>query len=105
MAAEIALTVNDVKIKMVHFVADFTEATVIGMMHGLKGVGEIHDLKLFIDQDTAVIEIDSQEIPLNEYATRIIISTMKGLLEPLTGVILPIKKVDLRLAKVKLKAN
>jgi hypothetical protein len=105
MAAEITLTVNDVKIKMVHFVADFTEATVLGMMHGLKGVDEVQDLKLSIDQDKAAIKINNQEIPLNEYATRIVISTMKGLLEPLTGVTLPINKVDLRLAKIKAKVS
>ena len=105
MAGEIALTVNGVKIKMVHFVADFTEATVIGMMHGLKGVDEIQDLKLVIDQDQARIEINKREIPLNEYATRIVISTTKGLLEPLTGVTQPIKQVDLRLLKVKAKAS
>ena len=105
MATAIKLKVNDISISVVDFVADFTESTVKGMMHGLKGVDDIRDLILTIKQGVVSIQINKKEIPVNEFATKIIISSMNGLLKPLKGVTLPIRKVELVIGVVKLKAN
>jgi len=105
MATAIKLKVNGISISVVNFVADFTESTVIGMMHGLKGVGDIRDLVLTISEGVVSIKINKKDIPVNEFATKIIISTMNGLLKPLTGVTLPVRKVELVMSVVKLKAD
>jgi hypothetical protein len=61
----------------------------------LKDTGEVKELKLAILNGAVTININGRPIPVNEYATWIIISTMEGLLKPMRGVTLPVQKVDL----------
>jgi hypothetical protein len=97
MATELTLTVNEVSIKTDYFVKEFTEHTVIGMMAGLKDTGEVKDLQFTIREGEVTININGRSIPVNEYATRIIITTTEGLLKPMKGVTFPIQKVEIRI--------
>lgn len=99
METELRLLVNDIQIKTDYFVKEFTEHTAIGMMGGLRDTGEVKELKLSIQEGVVSININGRPIPVNEYATRIIITTTEGLLKPMKGVTFPIKKVDLYVKK------
>jgi hypothetical protein len=99
METELRLLVNDIQIKTDYFVKEFTEHTAIGMMGGLRDTGEVKELNLSIKEGVVSININGRPIPVNEYATRIIITTTEGLLKPMKGVTFPIKKVDLYIKK------
>lgn len=99
MAAELKLAVNDVQIKTDYFVKEFTEHTAIGMMGGLRDTGEVKELDLVIADEMVSIVINGRAVPVNEFATKIIITTIEGLLKPLKGVTFPIKKVVLNIKK------
>lgn len=95
MATELKLTVNDIPINTDYFVKEFTEHTVIGMMGGLKDTGEIKELQFAIRNGEVNIQINGRKIPVNEFATRIIITTTEGMLQPMKGVTFPVVKVDI----------
>jgi hypothetical protein len=99
METELKLSVNDIEIKTDYFVKEFTEHTAIGMMGGLRDTGEVKELKLSIDEGTVTIVINGRSIPVNEFASRIIISTTEGLLKPMKGITFPIRKVNLYIRK------
>jgi hypothetical protein len=99
MGTELKLAVNDIQIKTDYFVKEFTEHTAIGMMGGLRDTGEVKELMLAIQNGAVTININGRAIPVNAYATKIIITTTEGLLKPLKGVTFPIKKVDLYIKK------
>jgi hypothetical protein len=99
MATELKLSVNDITINTGYFVKEFTQHTAIGMMGGLRDTGEVKELKLGIQAGVVTIKINDNLIPVNQYATKIIVSTLEGLLKPLKGVTFPIEKVDLYIKK------
>ncbi len=99
MTTELKLAVNDVQIKTDYFVKEFTEHTVTGMMGGLRDTGEVEELDLVIVDKVVSIVINGRAVPVNEFATKIIITTIEGLLKPLKGVTFPIKKVGLHIKK------
>jgi hypothetical protein len=99
METELSLRVNDVPIKTDYFVKEFTEHTAIGMMGGLKNTGVVKELKLGIRAGVVSILINGRPIPVNEFATRIIITTIEGLLKPMKGVTFPVKTVDLEIKR------
>ncbi|HSW58810.1 MAG TPA: hypothetical protein VLH15_10425 [Dehalococcoidales bacterium] len=95
MTTKLKLAVNDVQIKTDYFVQEFTEHTVIGMMGGLKGTGEVKELTLSVLKGVVKIVINERPVPVNEFASRIIISTLEGLLKPLKDVTFPINKIEI----------
>ena len=99
METELKLVVNDLQIQTDYFVKEFTEHTVIGMMGGLRDTGEVKDLNLAIRDGVVSIVVNGRAVPVNEFATRIIITTTEGLLKPMKGVTFPIKKVELDIKK------
>ena len=99
MTVQINLTVNDNPIKTDYFVAGFIDHTVSGMIEALEGTGKIKDLNFSIDGDKVAINLNRANVPLNEFATKILRSTFFGILDPLKGVTDPIKKVNLVITK------
>jgi hypothetical protein len=99
MAAELNLSVNGIPIETLNFVKDFTEHTVLGMMAGLKDTGIVHELELKLQKGSIALVVNRRPIPLNEFANRIVISTLEGLLQPMRGVTFPIKTVDLSISQ------
>jgi hypothetical protein len=99
METELYLAVNDIQIKTDYFVKEFTEHTAIGMMGGLRDTGEVKEMSLGIKEGVVSITVNGHKIPVNEFATKIIITTTEGLLKPMKGVTFPIKKVDLYIKK------
>jgi len=98
MAVNLILKVNDAPINTDHFVAGFIEHTVSGMVASLEGAGKADDIALTIDGDSVQIKLTGVDLPINEFAGRIIKSTILGMLVPLKGV-KDIKKVSIVIRK------
>jgi hypothetical protein len=99
MDSELRLTVNGISIETLNFVKDFTENTVIGMMGGLKDTGTVGELVINLRSGYIDLAVNGRPIPLNDFANRIIISTIEGLLQPMRGVTFPIKTIELYIKK------
>ncbi len=99
MTVQLKLAVNDNPIMTDYFVAAFIDHTVSGMIESLEGTGAISDLKFTLDGDVVTINLNGKEVPINEFVTKIMISTTFGMLAPLKGVTHPIKKVNLTIKK------
>ena len=93
------LIVNGTPIKNEQFVAGFVEQTVIGMINGLKHNGAINDVKLSIENGSVSIILNGADLPVNAFVTKIIISTMNGLVSPLKGVTRAIETLELVIKK------
>jgi hypothetical protein len=93
------LIVNNIPIKNIPFVDDFIAKTVMGMVDSLKHNGEVRDIKLSITGGRASINLNGSDLPVNEFVTKIIISTMNGLVSPLKGVTYAIETLDLVIKK------
>ncbi len=99
MTKEITLSVNGNPIKTDYFVAGFIDHTVSGMIESLEGTSPIQRLNLSVDGDKVTINLNGGNlIPVNQFASRIIKSTLTGIFTPLKGVTLPIDKVQLTLS-------
>jgi hypothetical protein len=96
--ASLRLTVNEIPIQTDHFVADFIEHTISGMIESLKGAGKIKDLTLMINGDAVAIELNGKKLQTNVFVSRIIKSTVAGMLAPLKGVS-NVKKVSVFINK------
>jgi hypothetical protein len=94
MAVNLILKVNDAPINTDHFVAGFVDHTVSGMVASLEGAGKADNLTLTIDGDSVQIKLKEVDLPINDFAGRLIKSTIMGMLAPLKGV-KDIKKVSI----------
>ena len=74
------------------------EHTLSGMIKSLEGAGKIKDLTLAIDGDAVKIELNGKNLPTNVFASRMIKSTVAGMLAPLKGVS-DVKKVTVVINK------
>ena len=99
MTVQLSLTVNDIPIKTDYFVEGFIDHTTSGMIESLEGTGKIKDLNLSIDAGKVSITLNGAAVPINEFVTKIFISTFDGMLDPLKGVTKPIKKVNISIRK------
>jgi len=85
VTVELNLIVNDISIDTDHFVAEFIDHTVSGMIEALKGTGEIKNLNLAIDGDNVTINLNGAAVPLTAFANKIIRSTIIGMVSTLKG--------------------
>jgi hypothetical protein len=87
MIRQVSLTVNDVPIKLDHFVREYLENVVRAIIASLKDTGEIENLKLAIDNEGQVsINLNGADVPLKSFPDEIIRSTILGMVSPLKGV-------------------
>ena len=80
------LEVNNGPVKLSPFVDDFLTRTVVGALSSLKGVKNIHNLVLYLEQGDVKLVINGSELPLTTFAKEIIANTIIGLVSPLKGV-------------------
>ena|SRR3989304_1397122 len=95
MTRQVTLSVNGNPISTDYFVAAFIDHTVSGMIESLEGTGKVERLNLTINGAKVTIKLNGANVPVNEFASEIIKSTIGGILAPLKGVTLPVKKVQL----------
>jgi hypothetical protein len=84
LAAE--LTVNKVSIKLNPFAEQFLARTVAGAASSLKGVGNIRDMELYIEQGDVKLIANGNELPLTPFPKEIFTNTITGLVSSLKGV-------------------
>ena len=97
MTREVTLSVNGNPISTDYFVAAFIDHTVSGMIESLEGTGKLERLTLSIDGEKVTINLNGANVQVNAFASKIIKSTIGGILAPLKGVTLPLDKVRLTL--------
>lgn len=86
MTKQVSLWVNDECIDIDYFVSGFIDHTVGGIVSSLRGTGDTGTLVLSIDGSQVTINLNNVEVPLNEFANKIIRSTITGMLSTLKGV-------------------
>ena len=79
------LKVNNVPVELNPFVDEFLTRTVIGAVSSLKGVENIHNLELYLEQGDVQLVVNGNELPLTPFAKEIITNTIIGLVSPLKG--------------------
>jgi sulfur carrier protein ThiS len=99
MTVSLSLTVNDSLIHTDYFVEGFIDHTVSGMIEALKDTGKIKDLNLSIDGDKVIVNLNGAVIPTNAFASKIIKSTIIGMLSPLKGVTADVTKLSITIHK------
>ena len=87
MTKQVSLLVNDVPINVDYFVSGFIDHTVDGMLRALRGIGEIGELDLAIEQDSQVtIKLNNAQVPTNPFVSKIMRNTILGMLSSLREV-------------------
>jgi len=87
MTKQVSLLVNGAAIDVDNFVSGFIDHTVDGMLRALRGVGEIGELDLAIEQDSQVtITLNNAQVPANPFVSKIMRNTILGMVSSLTGV-------------------
>jgi len=84
MSEQVSLWVNGAPIELDYFVSGFIDHTVDGMLQALRGVGEIGELDLAIEQDSQVtIKLNNAQVPVNLFVSKIMRNTILGMLSSL----------------------
>ncbi len=86
MTEKISLLINDEPIPLDTFVAGFIERTVTGMVTALRGIGEVNNLAVTIEDDRVTVNVNDAPVPVNYFASKIIRNTIAGMVSPLKGV-------------------
>ena len=98
MSVKLKLVVNDTVIHTDYFVEAFIDHVVSGIIEALEGTGKIKDLDLSIDGGKTTINLNGAVVPINAFATKIIKSTIIGMVSTLKEVH-DIKKISIFLHK------
>ena len=98
MTQKIALEVNGIPIALDHFVQVFVEHTLTGMLGSLKNTGPVTNLSLSIEGDKVNIILNGKAVKTNQFASKIVKSTVFGMAMPLKGVN-EINSVKIEIAK------
>jgi len=93
------LQVNGTPIVLDHFVLAFIEHTVIGMLGSLKDTGQVSAFTLSIEGDKVKIVLNGKAVKTNEFSSKIIKSTVFGMVSPLKGVVVPITTLKIDIAR------
>ncbi len=86
MALEVSLTVNHKPIEMIGFVVDYAAGVTEGLVRSLHGAAPAGDLELVVENDTVTVSQGGTEIAVNEFVTKIVRSTLLGMVTVLKGV-------------------
>lgn len=86
MTSKITLLVDDTPIRLNHFVREFIDHAVGGMIASLEGTGEIEKLDISIEGGNVSINLNNTLVPANPFVCKIIRSTIAGMVSSLEGV-------------------
>jgi len=95
---QLSLSVNEAPIKLDYFVQAFVDHTFSGMVESLEGTGPVQTASLSIDGDKVVLTLNGGLVPTNAFASKIIRSTMIGMVSPLKGVTASVMKLRLEVS-------
>ena len=95
MTKKIELEVNGSPIHLDYFVQSFVDHTTRGVVESLEGTGPFKKLNLTVDGETVKLGLDGKAISTNKFASKIIQSTLAGMVAPLKGVNGAVRKVKI----------
>jgi hypothetical protein len=95
-----SLSVNDTPIKLDFFVAGYLENVIGGIIASLHDTAEIETLRMEFDSSGRVtIDLNNADVPLNDFATEIIRSTVAGMVSTLKGVKGKINRLEITMSR------
>jgi len=86
MASEVSLTVNHQPIDMIPFVEEYVANVAEAVVQSLRGAAATEELLLLVENGAVTVHQNGGELPVNEFVTAIIQSTVLGMVSPLKGV-------------------
>jgi hypothetical protein len=89
MTRQVSLLVNDQPLELDYFVQGFIDHTTRGVLAGLEGTGEfggIENAQVSVRGEAADISVDNRTIPTNAFVSRLVKSTLAGMVSSLKGV-------------------
>jgi len=89
MTRQVSLLVNDQPIELDYFVQGFIDHTTRGVLAGLEGTGEfggIENAQVSVRGEAVNINVNNRTIQTNAFASRLVKSTLAGMLSSLKGV-------------------
>ena len=89
MTKEIKLLVNNQPIELDYFVQGFIDHTTRGVLAGLEATGEfggIENAQVSVRGEAVDIKIDKRTIPTNAFVSKLVKSTLAGMVSSLKGV-------------------
>jgi len=85
MADEVSLKVNRQPIDMIPFVEDYVAQGADGIVQSLRGAAPTAELELLVTADAVTVSQNGGVLEVNEFVSRIIRSTLLGMVTPLKG--------------------
>jgi len=89
MTRQVSLLVNDQPTELDYFVQGFIDHTTRGILAGLEGTGEfggIENAQVSVRGEAVDISVDNMKIPTNDFVSRLVKSTLAGMVSSLKGV-------------------
>jgi hypothetical protein len=99
MARILTMTVNGNQIKFIPFVEEYVYQVANGIVASLKDTGAIKTLELKLDGGEVALNLNGKEVPVNVFVTRIITSTMAGMVSTLKGAEGKMKTLELKISQ------
>lgn len=86
MADQVNLKVNGQPIDMIPFVEDYVAQVADGIVQSLRGAAPTDKLALQVSEAAVSVNQNGGELEVNEFVSKIIRSTVLGMVTPLKGV-------------------
>jgi len=86
MTKKISLQVNGAAINLDYFVQSFLSHTVRGMLESLENTEPVMRLNLTVEGDNVEIQLNDKPVSANRFVSKIMKSTISGMVAPLKGV-------------------
>ena len=86
MANQVSLNVNQQPIDMIPFVEDYVAQVADGIVQSLRGAAPTDKLELLVTESAVTVRQNGSELEVNEFVSKIIKSTVLGMVSPLKGV-------------------
>jgi hypothetical protein len=99
VARKLNMTVNGNPIKFIPFVEEYVYQIANGIVASLKDTGTIKALELKIDGGEVAMNLNGKDVPVNVFVTKIITSTMAGMVSTLKGAEGKMKTLELKITQ------
>ncbi|MFZ0451084.1 MAG: hypothetical protein WAL98_17745 [Desulfatiglandaceae bacterium] len=86
MTRKIDLSVNNTTVEIDHFVQNFFDHTVAGMVSSLEGLMDISELEVSIEGIRTTILLNGAPLPINHFVNDLFRNTLLGMVSTLKGV-------------------
>jgi hypothetical protein len=99
VARKLTMSVNGNLIKFIPFVEEYVYQIANGIVTSLKDTGAIKTLELKINDGGVTMNLNGNDVPVNVFVTKIITSTMAGMVSTLKGAEGKMKTLELKIVQ------